>query len=52
MDSRGTEKLYKYTGAEGSQIGYFNIYLYAPRTKVKWIYSQNGGGRTIKSYQI
>ena len=41
------------TGAEGSQIGYFNIYPYAPRSKVNSltngqycgsvIYSQNGG---------
>ena len=53
MDSRGTKTPYKYTGAEGSQIGYFNIYPYAPRSKVNSltngrycgsvIYSQNGG---------
>ena len=53
MDSRGTKTPYKYTGAEGSKIGYFNIYPYAPRSKVNSltngqycgpvIYSQNGG---------
>ena len=53
MDSRGTNAPYKYTGAEGSQIGYFNIYPNAPRSKVNShtngqycrsvIYSQNGG---------
>ena len=53
MDSRGTKTPYKYTGAEGSQIGYFNIYPYAPKSKVNSltngqycgsaIYSQNGG---------
>ena len=30
MNNIGTEKPYKYTEAEGSQICYFNIYLCAP----------------------
>ena len=33
MDSRGTGKPSKYTRAEDSQIAYFNIYPYAPRTR-------------------
>ena len=53
MDSRVKEKPYKYTGAKVSQIGYFNIYSEAPRSKFKSltnrqycgsvIYSQNRG---------
>ena len=53
MDSKRIEKPYKYTGARGSQIGYFNIFPDAPRSKFNSltnrqycrsvIYSQNGG---------
>ena len=63
IDSRGTNKTYKYTGAEGNLIGYINIYPYEPRSKVislkngqyfgSVIHSQNGGGgRTTKSKEI
>ena len=34
IDNRGTEKPYKYTGAEGSKISYVKICPYASRSKV------------------
>ena len=52
MNNRGTERSHKYTGAEGSQIGYIEIHQYPSRCKensftngncyMSLMYSQNG----------
>ena len=52
MNNIGTEKPYKYTEAEGSQICYFNIYLCAPGSNVNSLTNAQYCGSVIFSRNV